>query len=80
MVRRDWEAALAHLARLEQLGPARPAASPFVVLGRLRQGMVHDARGERDDALRRYREVLALPDRSGAHDRAREYLETPYQG
>jgi hypothetical protein len=42
--------------------------------------MAHDARGEREAALRRYDEVLALPDRSGAHERARAYIENPYRG
>jgi tetratricopeptide (TPR) repeat protein len=80
MVRRDYAEALALLQRLQQVGQARPTASAFYVLGRLRQGMAHDARGERDAALQRYREVLDLPDRSGAHDRARQFIETPYQG
>ncbi|HLT45849.1 MAG TPA: hypothetical protein VK002_01360 [Rubricoccaceae bacterium] len=80
MIRREYGEALALLYRLEQLGEARATRSAFVVLGRLRQGMAHDARGERDAALRRYHEVLALPDRSGAHESARRYIEAPYQG
>jgi tetratricopeptide (TPR) repeat protein len=80
MVRRDYDEALTLLYRLQQIGEGRPTASAFYVLGRLRQGMAHDARGERAAALERYHEVLALPDRSGAHDRARQYIEMPYQG
>jgi len=80
MSRRDHEAALAFLGRLEEVGAARREPSAFLVLGRLRQGMALDARGEREAALQRYREVLDLPDRSGAHDRARAYIEAPYRG
>ena len=80
MIRRDYGEALALLYRLQQIGEARAAPSTFFVLGRLRQGMALDARGEREAALARYREVLELPDRSGAHDRARDYLERPYGG
>ena len=71
--------ALVLLYRLQQLSASRGYASAFGVLGRLRQGMAHDVRGERDDAIRRYREVLDLADRGDAHDRARQYLETPYR-
>lgn len=70
--------ALALYYRLEQIAAARPQNSAFQTLGRLRQGMAHDARGERQKALQRYREVLRLDDFSGSHDRARRYIETPY--
>lgn len=70
--------ALALYYRLEQIAEARPQNSAFQTLGRLRQGMAHDARGERQKALQRYREVLRLEDFSGSHDRARRYIETPY--
>ena len=40
--------------------------------------MSHDARGERDKAVRRYQETLALKDFAGSHDRARRYLDQPY--
>ncbi|MDX1419883.1 MAG: hypothetical protein R3181_07950 [Rubricoccaceae bacterium] len=80
MARRDYDAALAHLDRLEAVSARRPAPSSFTVLGRLRQGMAHDARGEREAALRHYEAVLDGPDRSGAHERARGYIESPYRG
>jgi len=72
--------ALAHLARLERLADERPDNSAFVALGRLRQGMAHDIRGERDQAVRRYEEVLNLRDIAGSHDRARLYLRAPFRG
>ena len=70
--------ALALFYRLERIAEGRPQPSAFETLGRLRQGMSHDARGERDKALRRYREVLRLNDFSGAHDSARQYIDRPY--
>jgi tetratricopeptide (TPR) repeat protein len=72
--------ALALLARLERLAPQRPEGSAFVTLGRLRQGMAHDVRGERDEAMRRYREVLDLRDFASSHDRARRFLREPFAG
>lgn len=78
MVRRDYDAALAHLYRLQQIAERRTEVSAFRVLGRLRQGMAFDLRGEREAAVRRYEEVLDFPNRSGAHERARQYLERPY--
>jgi tetratricopeptide (TPR) repeat protein len=73
--RQNHGQALALLARLERLGQSRQGA--FVVLGRLRQGMAHEARGEHEEARRRYREVLQMPDVAGAHDRARHLLDRP---
>lgn len=79
-MRENYSQALALLFRLEQIARTRPQPSAFETLGRLRQGMAHDARGERDRAERRYREVLQLQDFSGAHDRARDYLRNPFRG
>lgn len=70
--------ALALFYRLEQVAAARPQSGAFETLGRLRQGMSHDARGEREKALQRYREVLRLEDFAGAHDSARRYMDRPY--
>ncbi len=77
-MKQNYGQALALYYRLEQIAEGRPQRSAFKTLGRLRQGMSHDARGERDKALRRYRETLALEDFAGSHDRARRYLEHPY--
>ena len=77
-MRQNHGQALALYYRLERIAEARPQNSAFQTLGRLRQGMAHDARGERQKALQRYREVLRLDDFSGSHDRARRYIEQPY--
>jgi hypothetical protein len=76
--RQNYSQALALLSRLERLGASRPRDSAFVALGRLRQGMAHDARGEREAAMQRYREALRLRDIAGSHARARAFLDIPY--
>jgi tetratricopeptide (TPR) repeat protein len=45
-----------------------------------RSGMVHDLLGDREEAVRRYREALAVKTEGVAQDLARQYLETPYRG
>jgi len=40
--------------------------------------MTYDAMGKRDDAVRCYREVLALGPDDDVRDRAREFLARPY--
>jgi hypothetical protein len=42
--------------------------------------MVYDALGKRDAAVQRYREVLDMADVNDSHDRAEQYLDTPYDG
>ena len=74
----DFASALALLRRLDTVTTGRTTS--YRTLGRLRTGMALDALGRRSDALRRYRETLALPDAAGAHDRARIYLGRPYRG
>ena len=71
-------AALPHLARLEALSQGRPP-SELEALGKLRQGMALDALGRRGEAVRCYREVLAMKSAPGAtRSRARGFLERPY--
>ncbi|MEX0747460.1 MAG: hypothetical protein WD275_05615 [Rhodothermales bacterium] len=76
----EYGVGLEYLNQLEALAARNPEKSYFETLGRLRQGMVYDALGRRRDAVKAYREVLAMKDWSGAHDRARRYLEAPYAG
>lgn len=80
MVYSDYEEALAHLNQLEALGARNDREGYFKVLGLLRQGMALDALGRRDEAVRRYRQVLDMKDWSDAHERAKAFLERPYQG
>ena len=80
MAHREYNEALTHLQNLEILSSRRPGDSYFEVWGRFRQGMAHDAMGNRDQATQIYRQVLKMKDWADVHDRARDYLETPYQG
>jgi tetratricopeptide (TPR) repeat protein len=45
-----------------------------------RSGMIYDLQGDRDEAVRRYRQALAVRTEALAQDMARRYLETPYRG
>ena len=74
----DYDGALAYLDQLQSLAARDHDRSYFEVLGRLRQGMSHDALGHRQAAVAAYRQVLAMKDWSGSHDRARRYLERPF--
>ncbi len=80
MVYDRYDEALADLSRIERLSEQAGDTSVFRVLALLRIGMVHDALGARDKAVRYYRNVLELDDWSGAHDRAKRFLDRPYKG
>ena len=80
MIYGGYQAALTRLQQLEALSARTDKETYFKVLGRLRQGMAYDALGRRELAVAKYREVLAMKDWSGAHDRAKQYVEQPYQG
>lgn len=75
-----YDDALAYLGSLKALGARDSEYSYFEVLGRLREGMALDAKGNREGAVSAYRQVLTMKDWSGAHDRAKRYLERPYMG
>ncbi|HBL25863.1 MAG TPA: hypothetical protein DD490_03405 [Acidobacteria bacterium] len=78
MQRRMYPQALAHLESLERLMAHRPVSTEYRALGRLRRGMALDALGRRPEAVRCYRDVLAM-----SHDQARDwakgYLKKPFQ-
>lgn len=80
MVYGEHDLALSYLHDLKALSARDDEHSYFEVLGRLREGMSHDARGNRDRATAAYRQVLGMTDWSGAHDRAKRYLDEPYKG
>ncbi len=74
----EFNAALDHLDQLQSLAARDHEKSYFEILGRLRQGMSHDALGGREAAVAAYKEVLTMNDTSGSHERARRYLESPF--
>lgn len=45
-----------------------------------RSGMIYDLQGDREEAVRRYREALAVETEGLAKEMARRYLEQPYRG
>ncbi len=74
--------ALGYIEQLERLTSNRPMLSEYKALGRLRKGMVLDTQGKRQDALRCYREVLAMKGYEGDDDvraRAKGFLKKPYR-
>jgi tetratricopeptide (TPR) repeat protein len=76
----QYQEALRHLAELEQLTSRNIDDTRYRMLGYLYQGMVYDALGRRDMAVNRYEKVLDMEDAAGAHERARDYLSSPYAG
>jgi len=76
----QYQDALRHLAELEQLTSRDIEDTRYRMLGYLYQGMVYDALGNRNVAVNRYRKVLDMEDAAGAHDRAEDYLDSPYEG
>ena len=76
----QYQEALRRLAKLEQLTSRDIEDTRYRMLGYLYQGMVYDALGRRDMAVSRYRTVLDMENAAGAHEDAREYLESPYEG
>ena len=79
MTRLDYDAALRYLNQLEALSARTRSDTYFKVMGRLRQGMVYDLKGQRQQAIARYRQVLGMRDVGRSHEQARTYLERPYR-
>jgi tetratricopeptide (TPR) repeat protein len=73
-----YASALQYLDRLDYLVAERNYDTYLRAAGRLRRGMTYDALGRRDDAVRCYREVLAMNPEGDVRDRARELLAHPY--
>lgn len=72
--------ALAYIEQLERLTATRPAVTEYKALGRLRKGMVLDAMGRRQDAMRCYRDVLSMKGGdSTVRSRAKTFLRKPYR-
>jgi tetratricopeptide (TPR) repeat protein len=74
--------ALGYINQLERLTSQRPVLSEYKALGKLRKGMALDVLGKRQDAVRCYRDVLALKGYDGDDDvrsRAKGYLRKPFR-
>ncbi|HYN21861.1 MAG TPA: tetratricopeptide repeat protein [Thermoanaerobaculia bacterium] len=83
MWQRRHSEALTYIAQLETLTSTRPFVTEYRALGRLRKGMALDALGQRQDAVRCYRDVLAMKARYDGDDdirsRAKGYIKKPYR-
>jgi tetratricopeptide (TPR) repeat protein len=78
MDRGEYRAALAHFERA--YAARTPRLAWVGAWAAARAGMVHDLLGEREAAVRRYQEALALEGDGPAHAAARRHLEEPYRG
>lgn len=79
MARDKHQEALVYLLQLDALAARTREDTYFKVWGRLRQGMVYDALGQRNAATTRYREVLEMEDWGDAHEQAKRYLNRAYR-
>jgi len=81
MQRDHHSVALAYLERLEDLNARRPLRTDYQSLARLRHGMALDALGRRAEAVRCYREALAMKGSPEiVAERAKLFMKAPYRG
>lgn len=78
MAAHKYDAALTYLLQLEALSARTTDDTFFKVMGRLRQGMVYDALGQRTVAQTRYRQVLDMEAWGNSHEQAEKFLKHPY--
>ena len=76
-----WAEAETALAEADHLGAdqKRQRDLAYTALANLLLGMTYDTQGRRDHALERYRRVKKLPQQIDSHQRAEQYLQTPYR-
>ena len=60
--------------------PTRPRLRWITALAWARSGMIYDLRGDREEAVRRYRAALSIESGGVGQDLARRYLDSPYRG
>jgi tetratricopeptide (TPR) repeat protein len=80
MIRKEYETALGHLYRCDELsrGIDRNGPSGFMAMANLKVGMIFDATGKRDLAVSQYRKVLDMKEYRDSHELAEAYLHTPF--
>lgn len=76
----NHKAAARYLLQLKALSARLEDDTYFKVMGRLLQGMVHDALGQRDRAEDYYGQVLSMRAWGSSHTQARRYLDAPFRG
>ena len=80
LLRDNYRTALRFLMNLEASASRTDADTYFKTMGRLRMAMAYDAMGRRELAEARYRQVLGMKEWGSSRERARRYLERPYEG
>lgn len=78
--RGEYMAALEIFGRLERLPKLGKRESVYRSYGRLWRGMALDALGQREEALRYYKQVKGAKIPDSARDMVRTYIKAPYQG
>lgn len=76
----NHKAAVRYLLQLKALSARLEDDTYFKVMGRLLQGMVHDALGQRTRAEDYYRQVLSMRAWGSSHTQAKRYLDAPFGG
>jgi len=79
MDRGDYATALVFFQRALQ-APTPPRYRWITAWAWTRSGMIYDAQGDRQEAVRRYQAALNVETDGLAKDLARQYLEAPYRG
>ena len=79
MDRGDYATALVFFQRALQ-APTPPRYRWITAWAWTRSGMIYDAQGDRQEAVRRYQAALDVETDGLAKDLARQYLESPYRG
>lgn len=76
-----FEEALRYFFRSDELSRTldRGSFSGFMTLTNLKIGMIYDAEGKRDLAVKQYDKVLNMKDYQDAHRLAEEFLKIPYK-
>ena len=72
--------ALQHFKLCEQISRSvdEDEESGFLINAVLYQGEIYDLKGERNNAIKNYEEVLDFREFGNSHERAEEYLEKPF--
>jgi tetratricopeptide (TPR) repeat protein len=76
-----FDAGLNNLYRSDELSRTidKDEPSGFMALGNLLIGMIYDAQGKREDAMKQYKKVLAMKEYEHSHTESKKYIEKPYQ-
>ncbi|MCZ6776511.1 MAG: tetratricopeptide repeat protein [Ignavibacteria bacterium] len=77
---RDYESALAHFMRCDELSREldRDGVSGFMVMANLKAGMLYDLLAKRDLAVILYEKVLAMKEYNKSYDQAEQFINTPF--